>query len=391
MAHSDRLVRSDGFLQDIVEVCPSQVAVLNETGEILFLSKAWCSSFQHDRSAGGQYSWLLTCFKREDGPGTGSPDASLILSEDIGEILNGTLAEFHREYYYRTNLGKRSFDVHAARLGLPEPGRFRVLLSIEELTKEREVEERLRDLSGRLISAQEEERRRIALELHDDLNQRVALLSVELDQISQRIPEVQSDLRMSIQNVRARAHEVSSAIQKVAYQLHPSKLDHVGLSAAVSSLCEEMARHHEIRITFRDRGCPRRLSKEVTLCLYRIVQESLRNVIKHSGSQEAAVVLTANARVIHLSVSDVGKGFDLHSAKAKSGLGLIGMTERLRSVGGEISILSNERGTKIRVSIATSGEKPKTERWPRESVAPLRGGRPSAAGLKAQVRQARVA
>jgi len=361
-AQTGTLARRDAFLQNIVEACASQVAVLNETGEILFLSQAWCSSFQRHGSAAGQYSWPLKWFKREDGPGTEFPDAALALGEDIGEILNGTLSEFHREYYYQQNGAKRSFDLHAARLDLTEPGRFRVFLSIEELTKEREAEERLRDLGGRLISAQEEERRRIALELHDDLNQRLALLSVELDQIVQRIPEVQRDVRMSIQNVRARAHDLSSAIQKVAHQLHPSMLDQVGLSDAVRRLCEEMARHHEIRITFRDRGCPHHLSKEITLCLFRIVQESLQNVIKHSGSQEAAVVISATARVVRLSVSDAGKGFDLHSAKAKSGLGLTGMTERLRSVGGEISVLSNERGTKIRVSIATSDEQPITER-----------------------------
>jgi signal transduction histidine kinase len=382
------LAQRDAFLQKIVETCASRVAVLDETGKILFVSESWYSSGQRDRTADGQYPWPLTWFKRE-GPDPISPDAVLVLSEDIGEILNGTLSDFHREYYCHDKGGKRWFGVHAARLDLPEADRFRLLLSLEERTKEREAEERLRDLSGRLISAQEEERRRIALELHDDLNQRLALLSVELDQISQRIPEVQTDVRISIQNVRARAHEISSAIQKVAYQLHPSMLDQLGLSDAVRRLCEEMARHHEIRITFRDRGCPSCPSKEVALCLYRIVQESLRNVIKHSGSQDAAVVLSATGAIVHLSISDVGKGFDLHSAKAKSGLGLIGMTERLRSVGGEISILSNERGTKIRVSIATSGEKPKTERC--ESVAKLSQGRRRVPGLKAQVCQAQVA
>jgi signal transduction histidine kinase len=390
MAQSGPLVRSDAFLQKIVEACAAHVAVLNEAGKILFVSKAWDSAAQHDGSAGTQNPWPLTLFKREDDQGTVASDVAFVLSEDIGEILGGTLSDFHREYSYRDKGGQRWFDVHAARLELPGSDRFRVLLSIEELTKERQAAERLCDLGGRLISAQEDERRRIALELHDDLNQRLALLSVELDQISQRIPEVQPDVWISIQNVRARVQEISSAIQKVAYQLHPSKLEHVGLSAAVRSLCEEMARHHEIRITFRGRGCPRRLSKEVTLCLYRIAQESLRNVIKHSGSPEAAVVLSATDGIVRLSVSDVGKGFDSHSAKAKSGLGLIGMSERLRSVGGEISITSNERGTKIRVSIATSGEHPKTEKWHCESAAPLSGRPRRDPGLKAKVCQARV-
>lgn len=390
-AHTSELAQSDAFLQQIVEAGASRVAVLNETGKILFVNHAWDLSAQRDGSAGSEYSWALTWFKREDDPGTVPGDAALGLSEDIGEILDGTLSNFHRDYYYRNNGDKRWFNVHAARLNLRESHRFRVLLSIEERTKERQAEERLRDLGGRLISAQEEERRRIALELHDDLNQRLALLSVELDQLSQRVPEVRDDVRTSIQNVRARVQEISKTIQRVAYQLHPSKLDHLGLSAAVESLCEEMGRHHEIRINFRDRGCPSRLSKKVTLCLYRIVQESLRNVIKHSGSPEATVVLSATVGVVRLSVSDLGKGFDLHSYRAKRGLGLVSMSERLRSVGGEISILSNDHGTKIKVSIATSGDNTKTEEWHCESVSPLSGRRRRAPVLKVQDRQARVA
>lgn len=391
MTQAGPLARRDAFLKKIVEACPSHLAALNETGEILFVSNAWDSSARREGPAGSQNAWSLTWFKRVDTAGAGVSAAALALSGDIGEILHGTLSDFHREYYSRDQVGTRWFDVHAARIDLPEPGRFRVLLSIEELTRERQAEERLRNLGGRLISAQEDERRRIALELHDDLNQRLALLSVELDQLSQRVPELQDDVRTGIQDVRARVQEISKTIQRVAYRLHPAKLDHLGLSAAVKSLCEEVARHHEIRINFRDRGCPRRLSKKVTLCLYRIVQESLRNVIKHSGSPEATVVLSASDGVVRLSVSDSGKGFDLHSDQAKSGLGLVGMTERLRSVGGEISILSNDHGTKVRVSIATGADKTKIERWHCESVSPLSGGRRHAPGLKVQDRQARVA
>ena len=349
----------DAFLQTVVEACASSLVVLDETGAILFSSKSWCSSAPRDRDGSGQGLSLLTSFRREHRSSSVSSRASLVLRDDIGEILRCTLSEFHREYYCLDDGAKRIFDVHVVRLNLSEPDRFRVLLSIEELTKEREAEKRLRDLGRHLISIQEEERSRVALELHDDLSQRLALLSLELDQASRRIPEIQKDFRMSIQGVRASVDDIFNTVQRVAYQLHPAKLDQLGLSASVTSLCEEISRIHEIKITFRDRGCLSCLAKEVTHCLYRIAQESLRNVIKHSGSRKATVVLSAKGGVVSLSVSDSGRGFDLHSAQAKSGLGLTGMTERLRLVGGEISIVSNDRGTRIRVSMPTSGEQPK--------------------------------
>jgi signal transduction histidine kinase len=165
------------------------------------------------------------------------------------------------------------------------------------------------------------------------------------------VPADQNDFRESIQNVWARAQEISSEIHRVSYQLHPSKLDHLGLVAALKSLCNELGAHHEIKIAFREKGCHGLLPKEVTLCLFRIVQESLRNVIKHSGALEAAVALAGSENAIHLSVSDTGHGFDAGSREAKSGLGLISMRERLRSVGGVISIHSTAHGTKIEVSV----------------------------------------
>jgi signal transduction histidine kinase len=274
------------------------------------------------------------------------------LAHDIQDIIDGKVKEFHNEYWRPGLTGSRWFVVHATRLELPESnGAFRVLVNSEDTTRTRLAEEELRALGGRLITAQEEERSRVARELHDDLNQRMALLSIELEQLSQRVPVAQHDFRESIQNVWARAQEISSEIHRVSYQLHPSKLDHLGLVAATKSLCNELAAHHEIEITFRENGCDGVLPKEITLCLFRIAQEALRNVIKHSGARDATVVLAGAADVVHLSISDTGRGFDSGALEAKSGLGLISMRERLRLVGGVISIHSTDRGTKIEVYV----------------------------------------
>jgi signal transduction histidine kinase len=365
---------SEVFLQAIVEACASNVAVLDELGQILYVSKPWRLAAEKNDRRGGSHPLNLNCLERRNGPNAGRSNQTSALAEDIQAILDGKLTEFHNEYSCRSLSGTSWFEVHAARLDLPgTAGAFRVLVNSSNITHARQTEETLRDLGGRLIAAQEEERSRVARELHDDLNQRMALLSVELEQLSQRLPASQTNLRLSINKVWERAQEISSEIHRVAYQLHPSKLDHLGLVAAVKSHCLELAAHHEIKIAFKEKGCSGFIPKDVTLCLFRIVQESFRNVIKHSGAREASVALAGSPHVIHLSVSDNGRGFDVDSFGSKSGLGLISMRERLRLVGGVISIYSTSRGTKIEVSVPVVGSDIARGSSPtvREGVVPL--------------------
>lgn len=226
-----------------------------------------------------------------------------------------------------------------------------------DITERKQTEEALRDLSGRLITAQEEERRRIARELHDDLNQRMALLSIELEQLGQKMPEKESDLRRRIQNLRTNAQEISTEIHRLSYQLHPFKLDHLGLAAALKSFCEEISASQGLKIEFHYKGFPATLPADVTLSVFRIAQESLRNVTKHSGARRAQVVLDKTDAAVRLTVSDAGGGFDTGSGTMKRGLGFISMRERLRLVGGEISIHSQPgRGTRIDVLVPLTGK-----------------------------------
>jgi len=228
-----------------------------------------------------------------------------------------------------------------------------------DITERKQTEAALLDLGTRLIGAQEEERRRVARELHDDLNQRMALLSIDLEQLAQDLPRGQNHLRTRLKNLWANAQEISAEIHRVSYQLHPSKLDHLGLAAAVKSFCQELAGRHKIKVKFQCQGLPAILPKEMTLCLFRIVQESLNNVIKHSGSPEAEVVLESTGQSIRLSVSDGGCGFDLEASRVHRGLGLISMQERLRGIGGELTIHSQpSRGTRIEVSVPLSEAAP---------------------------------
>jgi PAS domain S-box-containing protein len=219
-----------------------------------------------------------------------------------------------------------------------------------DVTESKQNEAALRDLSQRLINAQEEERRRVARELHDDLNQRMALLSIELEQLSRkRSPE---DLHRRLLSLQTQAQEISADIHRLSYELHPSKLDHLGLAPAIKSLCQEISTKGKLEVELQQNGFPANLPSSVTLCIFRIAQEALRNCVKHSGASWARVTIEKTSQEIHLSVSDNGRGFAMDSVAMKKGLGFTSMRERLRIVGGEMQVQSQPKhGTVIEVSV----------------------------------------
>jgi len=230
-----------------------------------------------------------------------------------------------------------------------------------DISERKHAEEALKCLGRRLIAAQEEERKRVARELHDDLNQRMAVLTIELEQLAQTLQKT-SSLHKGLLKLRLEAQEISTDIHRLSYRLHPSKLDHLGLAAAVKSLCDELplTKIGNPRVHFHQSGLPADLPKDVTLCLFRIAQEGLRNCVKHSGAESVKVVLTKTDHAICLSVSDNGCGFDTRSAVMEKGLGFISMQERLRLVGGEIKISSQaRRGVRIDASIPLNKSNPR--------------------------------
>ncbi len=241
---------------------------------------------------------------------------------------------------------------------LTDRGRF-VLASVVDITERkqaldglRQSQHELRVLTGRLLQAQETERRRIARELHDDLNQSLALLSVELDVLGQKPPGSPDQLAARLRALSARVKQVSSTVHDLSHQLHPSKLEQLGLLAAVRSLCKELAQGRGLPVEFTHQDVPEAIPQDTALCLYRIVQEALQNVMKHSGARQAGVELTGLGGAIRLRVSDDGRGFDPASAGGNGCLGLVSMRERLRSVGGEIVIDSRPSGgTRIEVRV----------------------------------------
>jgi len=222
----------------------------------------------------------------------------------------------------------------------------------------RQNQAELRELTGRLLQAQETERRRIARELHDDLSQGLAFLAVELDMMHHRPPASMSEVGERLQKLSARVKQLSSTIHGLSHQLHPAKLEQLGLVAAVRGLCNDMTENHGLPIEFTHNQIPERLPEDAALCLYRIAQESLQNVVRHSGAGRAVVELKGDADAICARVIDDGKGFDAASEDGTWGLGLVSMRERLNLVGGRMTIDSTKgSGTRIeaRVPLTANG------------------------------------
>jgi signal transduction histidine kinase len=222
----------------------------------------------------------------------------------------------------------------------------------QDITDRKLSEDALFAMTGRLITAQEEERARIARELHDDLSQRMALLQIGLEQFKQGMPGLSSQTQQQLSNIAEMATEVSSDIHSLSHQLHPARLDTLGLVDSLKGFCREFSVQHKLQVQFLHTRIPGQIPNDVTLCLFRIAQEALRNVVKHSGATEAEVELSSNDDEVDLCISDSGQGFNVESLKGVVGLGLISMRERLRLVGGHLSIESNpSHGTRIRVRI----------------------------------------
>jgi signal transduction histidine kinase len=180
------------------------------------------------------------------------------------------------------------------------------------------------------------------------VNQGIALISIELEQLGQSPPLTIEEWRKHLKNVIKQTNEISREIHRMSYDLHPSKLVHLGLVSSVKSLCNELHASHGLKIKLTQENVPADLPQDTALCLYRIVQECLNNVVRHSGALEAEVQLRGTDKEIRLHVSDSGTGFNTESPKIKKGLGLLSMKERLRLVGGHISIESSpSRGTRI--------------------------------------------
>ena len=227
-----------------------------------------------------------------------------------------------------------------------------ILIFSEDITRRKEMEEALSDLSRKLIQSQEQERARIGRELHDDVSQRLALLALELQQLQ----ENPSEIRERVQALHKRTGEIANDVQALSHELHASKLEYLGVIAGTKSWCKEFGEHQGIEINFKAEIASA-IPFEIGVTLFRILQEALHNSVKHSGVKRVEVQLSEHPNEIHLTISDKGKGFEIEAARQGKGLGLASMEERARLVKGMITFDSKPMaGTTIRVCVPLASE-----------------------------------
>jgi signal transduction histidine kinase len=215
------------------------------------------------------------------------------------------------------------------------------------------------ELARRLMSAQEAERTRVARELHDGIGQEVALLGIQMQRTAAAIAREPAQLHAGIQKLCNNLTAIGLHVSRLSHQLHSSELEYLGLAVAISKLCREFSEQYAIRVACDCTGIPAKLDNEIALAFFRIVQESLHNIARHSGASDVYVEVTAAAGDLTLSVRDNGAGFDVQESKAAPGLGLVSMRERMHLIGGEFAIESAPgAGTRISARSCLNGTNP---------------------------------
>ena len=285
------------------------------------------------REAGQFYSrddFWLQCIHEED---------RQRVQEAFSGWLNGTFAEYKVEFRIVLPDGRIRWLADHGALVYDGGGRTSFATGVaKDITAEKQNKENSRRLSGQLISAQEEERKRIARELHDNVSQGLSLLTVELEQLC-RHQDATSHQQDALAAMKRQLKVLSSDVHALSHQLHPEKLKHLGLVSAMRAMCRDVDRAG-LRVHFADHRIPRQVHDDISLTLYRVMQEGLHNVRKHSGTSEVEADLSKVSNALILRLRDHGRGFDRSKAESAGGLGLSSMRERLSSVGGSLLIQS---------------------------------------------------
>jgi len=244
-----------------------------------------------------------------------------------------------------------------------------------EIAERQQAEQALEDLAGRLIHAQEEERSRIGRELHDHISQMLGVLTIKIDQLRADRATPATVARV-LDDLRQGASDVTDDVHRLSHRLHSSTLDYLGLVPALQKLVTEFSERQGITVDFAHTSLPAPLPSDVALCLFRITEESLSNVAKHSHAKSARVEVSGSSEGIRLTVEDDGTGFDMTRPESRAGLGFVSMQERLRALRGTVQINSApSRGTVIDVRVPATnvvsdrgGETPRTGPSPHQPL-----------------------
>jgi PAS domain S-box-containing protein len=327
------------LLKIFVKNVPAGAAMLDRDMRYLQVSDRWCVDYGLDASQ------ILGCSHYE-----ALPDMPERWREIHRRALDGETLRADEDRWDRK--GGTTWIRWEVRPWLNvdgEPGG--ILIFAEEITRRKQADEALSGMSRKLIESQEQERSRIGRELHDDINQRLALLAMELDRWGHS-NSATAEVRGQIEHAKQRIIDIARDVQALSHQLHSSKLEYLGLATAAKSLCNEISENHHVRIDFRQSDVPRNLPEEVSVCLFRVLQEALQNAVKYGGADHIEVNLCGTSGDLRLAVRDYGRGFNVDEAMMSNGLGLVSMRERVSLVNGTIAIKSKPlAGTEITVHV----------------------------------------
>ncbi len=264
--------------------------------------------------------------------------------------------EFQMEYRVLSTDGNIRW-IHSRGKVEPVNGARFIRGAIVDITKLKMAEEAIHELSGKLMNAQEKERARLARELHDDLSQSIALLSIQLATLRNE-PKDLAYVKHQLDQFVSDVERLSGDVRRISHELHPARLTPArARNSSSCGFCRELSAAHPVDIDFEAENLPRDLPQDISLCLYRVTQESLQNVIKHSGATSARVNVKFEYGEVLLSVSDNGNGFDRAATDTKEALGLISIDERVRAVKGEAKVISTVgAGTKIEVRVPVGNQ-----------------------------------
>jgi len=261
---------------------------------------------------------------------------------------------FKFEYRLQRADGKYRWMINSGVPRYDDGGQFAGYVgSALDITDRKEIEESNRDLAGRLINAQEAERTRIARDLHDDLSQQLAGIAIMLSGLKRRVTRAgaDADIDLTVSTLQERTATLAEAVRNLSHELHPSVLEPTGLEATLRRLCDDVERHHHIQLTLTTAGDLRALKPDVALCLFRVAQEALGNIVRHAAATTVEVGLTVTPGRVGLNVTDNGVGF-VTTDRTGHGLGLRSMDERVRLAKGTfIATSAPGHGTSVVVQI----------------------------------------
>jgi len=329
------LSESEKRFRALAETTPSLLWICGKDGNVTYLNDRRTDFARGDSKSQDADAWT-----------------ALIHPDDLPNVLtaNSRAIEqqegFSKEYRLRRQDGEYRWMLDVATPRLNADGSFAGFIgSTSDVTEQKLAQEALERMGGKLIEAQEKERSRIARELHDDICQRLALLSLELEMLNRG---VKGAAKAGFAEIQQHCTDIASDVQALSHQLHSSKLDYLGLEAALRSFCEEFSSKHDVTVEFAAENVPNHLPGDISLCLFRVAQEALQNAAKYSGVHRFSVHLRAAADEIRLEVSDAGVGFNVETAMRNGGLGMVSMPERVHLVKGNFSVESKvDAGTKI--------------------------------------------